>query len=148
MANIVLRQDPFAGGIASPVNLRDPLDFITPLFGRVFGGQETSGPRLDIKESEQSYVLEMEIPGVDKSAIAVSVYNDTVTIEAEVRQENDANQEYKWLQRERSFGKISRTIALPEELDETASNARFQNGVLHLTLAKKRSGASKRLAID
>ena len=148
MANIIRRQDPFAGGSGSPVSVRDPLDFITPLFSRVFGSVDTAGPRLDIKESEQSYVLEMEIPGVDKNAITVSVYNDTVTVETEVRQENDANQEYKWLHRERNFGKISRTVALPEEVDEDAANARFENGVLHLTLPKKRTSASKRLAIQ
>ena len=147
MANIILRQDPFAGGIASPVSVKDPLDFITPLFAHVFSGPESSGTRLDIKESEKTYVLEMEIPGVEKNAISVSVYNDTVTIKAEVRQENDANQEYKWLPRERNFGQISRTIALPEELDDTASNARFENGVLYLTLPKKRSTASRRLEI-
>ena len=147
MANIILRQDPFAGGIASPVSVKDPLDFITPLFGHVFGGPGSSGTRLDIKESEKAYVLEMEIPGVGKNAISVSVYNDTVTIEAEVRQENDANQDYKWLHRERNFGKVSRTIALPEELDDKTSNARFENGVLYLTLPKKRSSASRRLEI-
>ena len=148
MAKIIRGQDPFAGGTVSALSVRDPLDFITPLFGRVFGSVDNAGPRLDVKESEQGYVLEMEIPGVDKNAITVSVYNDTVTVEAEVRQENDANTEYKWLHRERNFGKISRTIALPEEVDEDTANARFENGVLQLTLPKKRSSAAKRLTVQ
>jgi HSP20 family protein len=150
MANITLRQDPFAGGIASPAS-RDPFEFITPLFSRMLGGtggSQVAGPRMDLKENEQAYLLDIEIPGVDKDAITVSVYNDTVTIEAEIREENDANQEYKWLHRERNFGKMSRTVALPEELDDQSSNARFENGVLHLTLQKKRSGATKRIAIS
>jgi HSP20 family molecular chaperone IbpA len=56
-----------------------------PLFDQVFCGPESFGTRLDIKEGEKVYVLEMEIPGTEKNAISVNVYNDTVTIEAEVQ---------------------------------------------------------------
>ncbi len=147
MANIV-RRDPFSGGSASPVSLRDPFDLISPLFGRVMGlGAEGSSPRMDVRESEDAYLLEMEMPGVDKNAITVSVCNDTVRVEAEARHEKDAGEAWKWLHRERSFGTVSRTIELPEEMDEKKSTARFENGVLILTLPKKRTAASKRLTI-
>ncbi|HEX7953349.1 MAG TPA: Hsp20/alpha crystallin family protein [Burkholderiales bacterium] len=145
MANII-RQDPFAGGIAS-AGLRDPFEFVTPLFGRFMRMPETAGPRMDVRESGEAYVMEVEIPGVDKNAISVSVYNDTVTIEAEVREEKAADKETAWLLRERSFGRIARTVTLPEEMDETASSAKWENGVLYLTLPKKRTSAAKRLAI-
>jgi len=53
----------------------------------------------------------------------------------------------QWLLRERTYGKFSRSISLPEPVDDTASEARFTDGVLYLTLKKKSASQTKRLAI-
>jgi len=56
-------------------------------------------------------------------------------------------EESNWLLRERSFGKFSRQISLPEALDDAAAEARYADGVLYLTLPKKRASQVKRLTI-
>ncbi|MBW8837968.1 MAG: Hsp20/alpha crystallin family protein, partial [Burkholderia sp.] len=95
---------------------------------------------------DSAYQLAVELPGVQKDAIQVGVYENTVTIGAELpARENDA--QTQWLLRERSFGKFSRSIALPEAVDDQASEARYADGVLTLTLRKKSASQTKRLTI-
>ena len=102
---------------------------------------------MDIHETENAYELAVELPGVKKEAIHVGVYENTVTIGAEVAEEKTGGEERNWLVRERSLGKFSRNITLPEALDEGTSQARYTDGVLYLTLQKKRATQVKRIAI-
>ena len=102
---------------------------------------------MDIHETENAYELAVELPGVKKEAIHVGVYENTVTIGAEVAEEKTDGEERNWLVRERSLRKFSRNITLPEALDEGTSQARYTDGVLYLTLQKKRATQVKRIAI-
>ena len=104
------------------------------------------GPRTDISENENAYQLMVELPGVKKDAIQVNVCENTVTIGAELPEGGNGN-DVQWLLRERNFGKLTRTIALPEAVDEEASEARYADGVLYLTLKKKSASQTKRLTI-
>src|SRR4051812_35898733 len=100
------------------------------------------GPAMDLVETESAYRLAVELPGVRKEAIQVGIYENTVTIGAEAQDESESQQngsDVNWLLRERQFGRFSRTISLPEAVDETASEARYTDGVLYLTLQKKRT---------
>jgi HSP20 family protein len=102
---------------------------------------------MDVLETDKAYQLAIELPGIPKEAIQVDVYENSVTISAEAnapKQEEGAN----WLLRERSFGKFSRSIALPEAVDEGSSEARYVDGVLYLTLQKKRASEVKRLTVN
>ena len=119
---------------------------IAPTFFRPVR-QAWAGPRMDVNETESAYELAIELPGVKKEAIQVGVYESTVTITAETTEEKPTGEEQNWLLRERSFGKFSRSIALPEAVDDGSSQARYSDGVLYLTLHKKRATQVKRLAI-
>jgi HSP20 family protein len=70
-----------------------------------------------------------------------------VTINAELADGAQNGEEVQWLLRERAVGKFSRSISLPEAVDDEASEARFTDGVLYLTLKKKSVSQSKRLTI-
>ena len=120
----------------------DPFKAVLPLFEPVVR-QAWSGPKMDLSETDAAYELAVELPGVKKEAIEVSVYENDVTITAEATTEEERN----WLLRERSVGRFSRTIALPEAVDDAASQARYADGVLYLTLQKKRASQAKRLAV-
>ena len=124
----------------------DPFKAVFPLFEPVVR-QAWSGPKMDVSETETAYELAVELPGVKKEAIQVSVYENTVTISAEVAEEKSEGDDTNWLVRERSFGKFSRNIALPEAVDDGSSQARYADGVLYLTLQKKRASQVKRLAV-
>jgi HSP20 family protein len=119
----------------------DPFKAVFPLFEPVVR-HAWSGPKMDLSETETAYELAVELPGVKKEAIDVSVYENDVTITAEATEE-----EKNWLVRERSLGRFTRTIALPEAVDDAASQARYADGVLYLTLQKRRASQVKRLAV-
>jgi HSP20 family protein len=132
--NELVRWDPFI----VPALLR-------PVFDPM-ARQDWAGPRMDVRETENAYELAIELPGVPKEAIQVGVYENTVTIGAEVA-EPKPEEEQSWLLRERSFGKFARNLTLADAVDQEASQARYADGVLYLTLQKKRASQLKRLTI-
>ena len=142
--NELVRWDPFKPALPFEGSLFD----MVPALFRPVARQAWAGPRMDVNETENAYELAVELPGVKKEAIQVGVYENTVTISAEIAEEKaDGDEEKNWLLRERSFGKFARNIALPEAVDEGSSQARLTDGVLYLTLQKKRASQAKRLAI-
>ncbi len=104
--------------------------------------------KLDVKEDDKSYVVHAEIPGVKKEDIHVSIDGNQVAISAEVKNEKEIKAGEKLLRSERYYGKVSRAFTLAQEVDEETSQAKYNDGVLELTLAKKTAPKAKRLAIN
>lgn len=104
--------------------------------------------KLDISESDNAYTVTAEVPGVAKDDIHVSVEGNTITLRAEVRQ-HDRQEKENAVHSERYYGVISRSFQLPVDIDESQSSARSDNGVLTLTLAKKKpNNGSRRLTVE
>ena len=141
MANIT-RYDPFN-------DLVD--DFFKGFLVRpvAYEGRNAALPRLnvDVAEKNGAYVVKGDLPGVKKEDIRVSVDGAQVTLEAEVKQEKSTDNE-RVLHTERSYGKVSRVFTLPQEVDESKVQAKFQDGVLELTLPKKQAAARKQITIQ
>jgi HSP20 family protein len=106
-------------------------------------------PRLnvDVAEKNGAYVVKGELPGVKKEDIRITVDGAQITLEAEVKQEKSTDNE-RVLHTERTYGKVSRAFTLPQEVDEAQVQARFQDGVLELTLPKKQAAARKQITIQ
>lgn len=104
--------------------------------------------RIDVKEGSHGYTIQAEMPGVRKEDIHVSIEGNTVLVRADVKQEDQQTQGDKVLRSERYFGSVSRGIQLPQEVDPTQAKAKFDNGVLTLTLPRKQGNASQKLRID
>jgi HSP20 family protein len=104
--------------------------------------------RMDVKETDSGYVVQAEIPGVRKDDIHVAIEGNQVTIGAEIRKEMEAKDGERVLRSERTYGNAYRSFTLPVDLDEAKSTARYDNGVLELTLAKKPAVAGRRLEIQ
>lgn len=141
--NELVRRDPFKAALPFEGSLFD----MVPTLLRPVARQAWAGPRMDVMETENAYELAVELPGVKKEAIQVGVYDNSVTITAELAEEKANGEEQNWLLCERGFGRFSRNVALPEAVDEESSQARFTDGVLYLTLQKKRASQVKRLTI-
>ena len=137
--NEVANWDPFKA-IAPFESLFEIPTLLRPMRAAAF-----SGPRMEVAESDNAYQLAVELPGVKKEAIQVSVYENAVTISAELPLPDEEGAQ--WLLRERGYGKFSRTVSLPEAVDDEASEARYSDGVLTLILKKKSASQQKRLAI-
>ena len=85
---------------------------------------------------------------MSKEEIHVSVEGNVVTLRAEVKQEDSQGSDEKILRSERYFGAVSRSFQLPMDIDQTQAKAKYDNGVLTLTLPKKLANGSQRLTIE
>ena len=104
--------------------------------------------KIDVAEHEKGYSVRAEIPGVKKEDIDVAIEGNQVTIAAEVKRESEPREGERVLRSERYFGAVSRSFTLPAELDEEHSEAKYENGVLELKLAKKPAVAGRKLTIQ
>jgi len=138
----------------SRLSVYDPFAEVFPeLFRGFFQPAKAPGGdaleiRVEVKESNGDYVVQAEMPGVKKEDINVQVDGNRVSISAEVRRESEKKDGERVLRSERYYGAVARSFSLGSEMDESKAVAKFENGVLTLTLPKKVAPAAKRLAIS
>ena len=121
-----------------------PSFLIKPLHGDPLPSPEQI--KMDVKENDNSFTVSAEIPGVSKDDIHVTIEGNVLMVRADIKQE-DAHKDEKSLRNERYFGSVSRGIQLPQDIDSSASNAAYNNGVLTLTLPKRQGKTAKELQI-
>lgn len=98
-------------------------------------------PHLEILEEDQQYTIRLEIPGVSKEEVDVSVAEDTLIIRGEKRAETQQEQGHCHYT-ERHFGAFHRTLAIPADAKSEELQASFKDGVLTITLPRKPNGGS------
>jgi HSP20 family protein len=106
------------------------------------------GTKVDIAEKNGAYIVTAELPGVKKEDIQVTIDGAEVSLSAEVKREKEVAQDERVLHTERTFGKVTRSFSLPQEVDEAKAEAKFRDGVLELTLPKKAAAARKQVTIQ
>lgn len=104
--------------------------------------------KMDVKEADGKYMVKAEIPGVNKNDIHVTVDGNMVSISAEVKQEKEEKEGERVIRSERSYGMASRSFTLADEVDQSKVEAKYNNGVLELTLPKKPGSSSKKITIS
>jgi HSP20 family protein len=147
MANVA-RFDPRADVFGDIVDDLFKGFFVRPVSYDARGALEAPRLKLDVTESNGAYLVSADLPGVKKEDIHVAIDGAQVTLSAEVKREKEVAEGERVLHVERSFGKVSRSFALPQELDETKAEAKFRDGVLELTLPKKAAAARKSITIQ
>ncbi|MBE6547108.1 MAG: Hsp20/alpha crystallin family protein [Ruminococcaceae bacterium] len=104
---------------------------------RRFFGHRTPVFNTDIRETEQAYILEADLPGFSKEDIRAEIKNGYLTIIAEKKQESEErNDKTNYIRRERSYGSVRRTFDLSGIRAEEITAA-YKDGVLTLTLPKE-----------
>jgi HSP20 family protein len=144
MANSLTRFDPFR-----EIGFFDPFRDIDELLRdatRVGGGAPRM--RMDVEDNGQAYLVKADIPGVSKEDIKVGIHGNQVSLSAEVKQEKDEGKSSGTLRSERYYGMVQRSFTLPQEVDEDQAEARYENGVLRLTLPKRQGGGGRQLSIQ
>jgi len=111
-------------------------------------GGEALEIKVEVKESNGDYTVQAELPGVKKEDIHVQIDGNRVAISAEVKRESEQKEGERVLRSERYYGSVARSFTLAAEVDESRAVAKFDNGVLSLTLPKKVAPAAKRLEIQ
>jgi HSP20 family protein len=104
--------------------------------------------KLDVSEDECNYTIKADVPGVRKEDIDVRIDGNQVTISAEIKKEKEEKKEGRVLRSERQYGYASRSFTLACDVDEAKSAAKYQDGVLKLTLPKKATSAARKLSIS
>lgn len=116
-----------------------------PRFGAALAMSELV-PRVDICESDGSYLFKADLPGVEKQDVSVSLAGDLLTIQGERRRSSEETKPH-FHRMERSYGSFSRSFTLPEDADPASIQAHCDNGELTIRLAR-RAGASPEPAVQ
>ena len=103
--------------------------------------------RMDVSEDEKAYHVKAEIPGVRKEDVKVSIDGDQVSIGAEVRKEKEEKKGETIIRSERYYGNQFRGFTVAQQIDSTKAEARYENGILELTLPKKEPNSAKQIAV-
>lgn len=149
MANIVQRS-PLMGDVVRFNAFMDVDDWFNNFGMRPLFREMEVAPqiKMDLTENDKSYVVRAEIPGVSKENIKVTVDGNMVSISAEVKREKEEKQGEKVLCRECSQGTSYRSFTLAGNVDEEKTQAKYDNGVLELTLPKKNGNGHKEITIS
>lgn len=131
------------------LNLRADMDrFYKSFFGGMPDEQEGHwAPVVDIEEDKDNFIVKAEIPGVKKGDIKVAVRDNVLAITGERSYEKEVK-EKTYHRIERSYGKFSRTIALPAAVDSDKIKASYTDGILHITLPKPESAKPTQIDVE
>ncbi len=103
--------------------------------------------RVDVSETDQAYEVKADMPGLKKEDIQVAVDGNRISISATVQEEKQQTSG-GMVYSERYSGSQYRSFSLPQEVDDTKTEAKYQDGVLHLTLPKKPGTAHKQITVQ
>lgn len=106
-----------------------------------------SMPLADIKETEDAIVVTMDLPGVEKQDVDISISDDELRVVAEKKAETEVS-EKDYHKRERTYKRFERMVKLPVAVKIEEAKAKLNNGVLEITLPKEVVTARKRISID
>ncbi|CCF83970.1 Hsp20/alpha crystallin family protein [Nitrolancea hollandica] len=141
----ISRSDPWS----EVASLREAMDtllresFVQPRRGGTIGA---FGIPLDLRETDNAYVIQAELPGVQPENVHLQVQDDTLQLSGEVKQEQQ-EQGQQWVLRERRYGHFQRTMTLPMPVQSDQANAEFENGILTVTLPKAPEARGKSIPI-
>ena len=124
--------------------------FLDRFFGAAPVAESTAvrSPALDVTESERSYTVHLDLPGVAKGDVKIAIDGRRVSVEAQTEKKDERKEGERVVYRERSVSSFARTFTLPQDIDDAESQARLDNGVLTLTLAKRRASSASQLRVS
>jgi HSP20 family protein len=125
------------------VRYERPFGLLRDFFGEGFAAPVM---KTDIKETEDSYIVEAEMPGVKKENVELVCEKGVLTIMAKANEEKTEEKD-GYIRRERFPGGMTRRFEL-QDIDEEKISAKMDNGVLYITLPKKASEQEKRIEIE
>ena len=128
--------DSFLGGLPSLTSLRQG-----------FPSAQVMTPALDVKENEKEIVVKVDLPGLEDKDINLSIHNGVLSLRGEKKSEHTEERENYHVM-ERSYGSFQRSIRLPDTIDEDKAEARFDKGVLTITLPKRPETVSAQKKIE
>jgi len=99
-------------------------------------------PHIDETEDEKSFHVKVELPGMDKDDVDVTLSAGVLTIRGEKKREDEEKGE-NFYRKERSFGSFRRSLPIPVDVDESRVEAKFEKGILYIELPKSEEAIKK-----
>ena len=108
-----------------------------------FSKTNTTLPSLNIKENKDSFFVEVAAPGFEKSDFKIELNNDLLTVSSEKKLNNEVKDGERITKQEFSYQSFSRSFTLPELVDEEKISAKYENGILAISIPKKEAAKPK-----
>ncbi len=110
---------------------------------RNYSNTNTTLPAVNIKEDEDGFEVEMSAPGLNKKDFKIELNNSVLTISSEKKAENETKEGQRFSRREFSYQSFSRSFTLPETVAGDKIGAKYENGILRLSIPKKEEAKPK-----
>ena len=104
-------------------------------------------PRRDVYEEDDRIVLEMEVPGIKEEDVHLTLEGNTLSISGERKIENNRKPD-RYQRVERYYGSFSRTFTLPASVDPDSVDAKYEHGILHVSMAKKANARPRQIKVN
>ena len=122
--------------------------FLTPSSTDTGSRAGIRSPALDVTETEHGYTIKIDLPGMSKEDVKISIDGRRVILEAASARQEEKKDGARVVYSERSATNYARSFTLPMEVDQTESSAKMDQGVLTLALAKRSSAQPRQLSIS
>ncbi len=136
---LLMKPEPFSGDLHRLFN--------TLFEDRATAQEQRWMPAMDLVEADDHFVLKADLPGMSEEDVSIEVRDNALTISGERKAEHESR-ERGWYRVERSFGRFSRSLSLPEGIDADAISANFERGVLSVTIPKPEQRKPRRISIN
>jgi HSP20 family protein len=126
----------------------DPLDDLFRDFFRrpILENAPMVEPAVDVAESDGEVIVKVEVPGVEKDQLQLTVADDRLTVRGDVRKESEEKRK-NYYRQEIRYGAFQRTIPLPTEVDAARADAELKNGMLKVTLPKSKQPKAQEIKV-
>lgn len=126
------------------------------LFDTFFGPEETTVeesapvtwmPRADLAETNDAYLIQLDVPGINKDELTVTYHDGVLAVGGE-RKSETKEEKPNYIRVERSYGRFYRSFTLPKAVDEKHIEAKYENGVLTIRVPKAEGSKARRIEIS
>lgn len=128
--------------------LENMLEELLTAPGNTLRDEGNYSPRIDVRENDLSYFIEADLPGATKDNLKISVEGQRITIEADVHRESLNKEGENVIHTERAARKYTRSIEVANDIDDSLTIAKLENGVLTLNLPKKQASQSRLITVQ
>ncbi len=112
----------------------------------MFEGEDVIEPAVEVAESDGEVTVKMEVPGVEKDKLHLTVSDDRLTVRGEARKESEEKRK-NYYRQEIRYGAFQRSVALPVEVDAAKASAELKNGMLKITLPKSKQPKAQEVKV-
>lgn len=127
---------------------------IDRVFDGFFGGAENNNngnatwtPRVDLAETEEGYLIHLDVPGMSKEDLDINFHDNVLTVSGE-RKAEETNEQRNYVRVERAYGSFYRSFTLPKAIKHDEIEANYQDGVLTVRVPKAEESKPRRIEVS